>query len=112
MTLIEILKNVDPTHRVKFTAWESDFRSVDWPTMMEFSEKTTSVDAATNTLFVYFKEVDDCTFDVELLKIWYNAQYELYDNIRFFFNDVELKPSFGDVGHSDKITHIDFEPCK
>lgn len=27
--LYEILKSVDPTHRVKFTAWESDFRNVD-----------------------------------------------------------------------------------
>lgn len=79
---------------------------------MEFSQKTTSVDASTNTLFIYFKEVDDCLFDIELLKMWYKEQYDLYDNIRFFFNDVELKPSFGDVGHSDKITHIDFEPIK
>lgn len=110
--LYELLKNIDPTHRVKFTAWESDFRSVDWPTMMEFSHKTTSVDESTNTLFIYFKEVDDCSFNVELLKIWYNKQYELYDNVRFFFDEVELKPSFGDVGHSDKITHIDFEPIK
>ena len=110
--LYEILKNVDPTHRVKFTAWESDFRNVDWPTMMEFSYKTISVDASTNTLFVYFKEVDDCSFDVELLKTRYKEQYDSYNNIRFFFDDVELKPSFGDVGHSDKITHIDFEPIK
>lgn len=111
MTLIEILNNVDPTHRVKFTGWESDFREVDWPTMMEFSEKTTSVDASTNTMFVYLKEVDDCSFDLDLLKIWYNEQYDLYNDIRFFFNDIEVKPSFGDVGHSDKITHIDFTPC-
>jgi hypothetical protein len=110
--LYELLKNVDPTHRVKFTGWEFDFRNVDWSTMMEFSQKTTSVDESTNTLFIYFKEVDDCSFNVELLKIWYNEQYELYDNIRFFFDDIELKPSFGDVGHSDKITHIDFEPIK
>ena len=47
--LYEILKNVDQIHRVKFTGWEMDFRDTDWPTMMEFSVKTTSVDASTNT---------------------------------------------------------------
>ena len=111
MTLIEILNNIDPTHRVKYTGWEFDFRDVDWPTMMEFSIKTTGVDASTNTMFVYLKEVDDCSFDLDLLKIWYKEQYDLYNDIRFFFNDIEVKPSFGDVGHSDKITHIDFTPC-
>lgn len=111
MTLIEILNNVDPTHRVRFTGWEMDFRDTDCPTMMEFSVKTTSVDASTNTMFIYLKEVDDCSFDLDLLKIWYNEQYDLYNEIRFFFNDIEVKPSFGDVGHSDKITHIDFTPC-
>ena len=29
MTLIEILNNVDPTHRVKYIGLESDFREVD-----------------------------------------------------------------------------------
>lgn len=79
--------------------------------MMEFSVKTTSVDASTNTMFVYLKEVNDCSFNLDLLKIWYKEQYDLYNDIRFFFNDIEVKPSIGDVGHSDKITHIDFTPC-
>lgn len=109
--LYEILKNIEPTHRVKFTGWEMDFRDTDWPTMMEFSVKTTFVDASTNTMFVYLKEVNDCSFNLDLLKIWYKEQYDLYNDIRFFFNDIEVKPSIGDVGHSDKITHIDFTPC-
>ena len=46
--LYEILKNVDHRHRVRFTGWEIDFRNTDWPTMMEFSVKTTSVDTSTN----------------------------------------------------------------
>ena len=109
--LYEILKNIEPTHRVKFTGWEMDFRDTDWPTMMEFSVKKTFVDASTNTMFVYLKEVNDCSFNLDLLKIWYKEQYDLYNDIRFFFNDIEVKPSIGDVGHSDKITHIDFTPC-
>ena len=55
--LYEILKNVDATHRVKFTGWEMDFRDTDWPTMMEFSVKTTSVDASTNTLLYTLKKL-------------------------------------------------------
>ena len=109
--LYEILKNIEPTHRVKFTGWEMDFRDTDWPTMMEFLVKTTFVDASTNTMFVYLKEVNDCSFNLDLLKIWYKEQYDLYNDIRFFFNDIEVKPSIGDVGHSDKITHIYFTPC-
>ena len=112
MTLIEILNNVDPTHRVKYTGWESDFGEVDWPTMMEFSIKTVGIDSTTNTAFVYFKEVDDCSFELELIKCWWEELFENYNDVKFFFNEIELKPSFGDVGHSDKITHIDFEPIK
>lgn len=88
-----------------------DFRDTDWQIMMEFSVKTTSVDVSTNTMFVYLKEANDCSFNLDLIKIWYKEQYDLYNDIRFFFNNIEVKPSIGDVGHSDKITHIDFIPC-
>ena len=112
MTLIEILNNIDPTHRVKYTGWESDFRKVDWPTMMEFSIKTVGIDSTTNTAFVYLKEVDDCSFDLKLIQMYWYDIFEQFDNVKFFFNDIEVMPSFGDVGHSDKITHIDFSPIK
>jgi hypothetical protein len=44
------------------------------------------------------------------LSEYFKGLNEEYGNIKFVFADVEVIPSFGDVGHSDKITHIDFEP--
>ena len=112
MTLIEILNNVDTTHRVKYIGLESDFREVDWPTIMEFSVKSIDVDRKTNTACVYFKEADDCSFDIKLIQFWWKGIFKEHNDVKFFFNEIELKPSFGDVGHLDKITHIDFEPIK
>lgn len=107
---IDILNNVNPEHRVRFVGWSSDFiENETWPSVLEFRVFKTFTD--TNGIVnVILTEGDDVTWDVGCLQLFYNDWLKEGNDIKFFFNDCEVIPSFGDVGHSDKITHINFEP--
>ena len=108
----EILNNIDSTHRVQLSAWPADFDKTNhWPIQYELDVKKTTVED--NTIIIHLYEVDNETgYNLFLLADYFRELNEEYGNIKFFFEDVEVIPSFGDVGHSDKITHINFEPKK
>lgn len=107
---IDILDKVNPEHRVRFVGWSSDFiENETWPSVLEFRVYKTCTDA-NSIVNVILTEGDDVTWDAGSLQLYYKDWIKDANGIKFFFNDCEVIPSFGDVGHSDKITHINFEP--
>ena len=106
---IDILNKVNPEHRVRFVGWSSDFiENETWPSVIEFCVFSTKTDN-NGIVNVILTEADDVTWDAGALQMYYNDWIKGAKDIKFFFNDCEVIPSFGDVGHSDKITHINFE---
>ena len=108
----EILDKIDKTHRVNLSAWSADFdKSEHWSIPYDLDVEKTSIED--NTIIIHLCEVDNENgYNLFLLTDYFKGLNEEYGNIKFIFNDVEVIPSFGDVGHSDKITYINFEPKK
>lgn len=106
----EILNKIDKTHRVQLSAWSADFDKTNhWPIQYDLDIKETT--RKNNTIIINLCEVDNETgYNLFLLSEYFKGLNEEYGEIKFFFNDVEVIPSFGDIGHSSKITHINFEP--
>ena len=105
----EILNNIDKEHRVQLSAWSADFDKTEhWPIQYDLDVKKTTIQD--NTIVIHLCEVDNETgYNLFWLSEYFKGLNEEYGNIKFVFEDVEVIPSFGDVGHSDKITHINFE---
>lgn len=107
-TIKDILSLINPEHRVMFVGWEFDFRDCDWPSVLEFRMKSQKI--IDNEMVIELEEWEDVTWSAETLKDIFDNFAKNVNKIKFIFNDVEVVPSMGDVGHSDKITHINFEP--
>lgn len=107
---IDILDKINPEHRVRFVGWSSDFiENETWPSVLEFRVCKTFVDV-NGIINVILTEGDDVTWEASCLQWIYTSWIKNANDIKFFFNNCEVIPSFGDIGHSDKITHINFEP--
>lgn len=112
--IIELLEQINKEHRVRFTSMSYEFdTSEHLPTILDFDVKESKINGTVYE--IHWGETDDTTgynlFQMkEYFKFWWND--EEITEIKFFFNNIEIIPTLGDIGHSDKITQIYFEPKK
>ena len=110
---IDILNKVNPDHRVRFVGWSSDFDSnPHWPTPIDFRLGPSEYDLPTHSESIELIEIEDTKSysRSQLLRYFTENRLDPNDTFKFFFNGIEVFPSLGDSGHSDKITQINFEP--